>query len=147
MSDATNLDLLLGEPKTVTLAGQDYLLPADLPIPTATRIDELTATITAAEEGDSDEHREGQAKAGEALLQLYGVLLPVFQHHQPELTEVPANATQLVLLVPSVYGGLDLTKQAEGDAAPPTKPKKTPVAGTKSSSRTPAKSRSRSSAS
>lgn len=138
MTDATNLDLLTGEPKKVTLQGTDYLLPADLSIPTAIRVEELTARITqSGEEGD-----ETAEAGGEALLALYDELLELFRVHQPDLDRVRLSPQQAVLLVPSVYGGVDLTKLGEDEEPDPTKPASTP--STKSRAKTP---KSRSSAS
>jgi hypothetical protein len=123
MSNLTDLDVLLPEPKRVTLAGREYLLPADIPIPLVLRIEQLAGT----EVTDT------------VIVELYNDALALFQVHQPDLKELPISAVQLLQLIPVVYYGA----KPAGDADPPRKPKAKRAAGTRSTSR-PKTTRSRS---
>lgn len=89
MTKIVDLDQFSGEPIEVVANGATYLLPADLPIPTVIRIEQLAANET-----DPDANRK-----------FYEEVLALFQVHQPELEDLPLNVAQLANFIPTVYGG------------------------------------------
>lgn len=123
MTTLTDLDALAPDPKPVKLAGREWLLPADIPIPLMLKVEQLA----------------GEEITDELVRGLYTDVLELFQVHQPELSELPISLRQLLAAIPVVYYGAQ--PAGAGDADPPRKPK---AAGTKSSSR-PKATRSRSS--
>jgi hypothetical protein len=120
MSESYDLNLLAGEPISVTLGQTDYLLPADLPIPTLLKIEALKQRTQGLEDDE-------EANI-EALKELYAEVRALFRIHQPELGDVPIGMGQLYGFIGLVYGG-GQDPEAEG----PTRAK--PAAGTKSSGR------------
>lgn len=92
----------------------EYVLPGDMPIELAVRLDAM---------GD----QEGQAARG-ALQALYGEVLALFQVHQPQLERLPIGVTELVSVLTQLYPA-----EPDGDGTDPTPPKagtqSTPAAG------------------
>lgn len=107
MTKIVDLDALAPEPITVKLAGQQYRLPGDIPMPLMLRLEQAA----------------GSEVSGDLLHDLYGDLLGLFQVHQPELTELPIGTTQIIRAIPAIYYGVE---------PDPPKPAKKPAAKRKS---------------
>lgn len=111
-TEIIDLDLILGEPVEVKLGGQVYKLPSDIPT-------ELFLRMAA---------YEGADNVAVLVDEIQDELLALFRVHQPDIKALPGTLTQMVALVPMVYGG-----RGSAEAADP--PKAKAKAGTKSTSR------------
>src|SRR4051794_22238222 len=108
-----DLDLLVGEPLTVTLGGTQYKLPADCPIPVALKTQYLAEKIQAQEAGEEVSRED----ADKAVKDLYDVILDLFQVHQPGIESLPLGTVQLLTFTRRVYGGgIPDAEEGEGDA-------------------------------
>ena len=111
-TEIIDLDLILGEPIEVQLGGQVYKLPPDIPA-------ELFLKMAA---------YDGADNVAVLVTEIQDELLDLFKVHQPDMQTLPGTLTQMVALVPMVYGG-----RGSAEAADP--PKAKAKGGTKSGSR------------
>lgn len=106
-----DLDEVLPDPIIVRIGGEEYTLPADLPIPDFHRLDQLVKQVDEAEIG---------AK-GEAIRALYEAVCELFAEHNDLPTDdegkpvLPLGAAQLGTLVVSLYQGDLEPLDGEGD--------------------------------
>lgn len=108
MAEITDFDALIAPPKRVKLEGTWYELPADIPL-------ELMLAIGSAE----------AAQGEEGIAGMRAQMLKLFQIHQPKLTALPGTLTDLVTLVPLVYGSPS-QKKAIRQMRSPTGSRKSP---------------------
>lgn len=93
MAEIVDFDELVAPPKRVKIDGTWYKLPGDMPL-------ELMLSIETA---------EGATGPG-AVAGLRDQILKLFQIHQPKLQKLPGSLTDLITLIPYVYGGEDEKK-------------------------------------
>ena len=118
-----DLDKLVGDDKLVTLAGQQYRLPPDMPVELYLRINRY------ANEDLSDP---------QMVESLYQEVLGLFRYGDPDIESLPLSMSQLVQAIGRIYG------EDDGDVdANPTSPKRTRGGSSKTASRNGSKSRSR----
>ena len=130
--EITELDDLLPELKRVRFArdGEVFTLPGDIPV-------ELYLEI--------NRHAQ-QDLTVETIDILRDQCLELLRIHQPDLERLPCSLTQMIMLIPRVYGGASPPKKpAKPRASRAKKTGKTSSAPARSTTRTPA-SRSRRSA-
>lgn len=125
MARIIDLDVLAPDDLQVTLHGETYLLPGDIPVPTMLDLERgMLAISTAAD----------QEASVDALEQLHDVVLDLFRIRQPGLEDLPLGLNQTVALVQGLYQG-----EADGDGGavdPPKAPSKA-RAGTRSTTSRP----------
>lgn len=98
--EITDLSDLLTEPKPIRFepGGEVFTLPGDIPV-------ELYLEIN---------RRAQEDLTVDTIGGLHEKCLELLQIHQPELEKLPCSLTQMIMLIPRVYGG----------ASPPKKPAK-----------------------
>lgn len=115
-----DLDAVMPESLIVKMGGEEYSLPGDIPVPDYLELSRLFENLAEVPE-DGEEP---------ALLQLYELVLELFQRENPGIEELPIGPRRLGRLVLMLYTGA----ADNDDPKAETKPKRR-AAGTKSTSR------------
>jgi hypothetical protein len=121
IDDILDLDVLY-----VRIAGTDYQLPGDLPVPDYLRLRRDVNLLADPESVDEDERED----ADEVLRRVADQLLSMLREHQPDLAELPCGVKSVVPVAYAYVNGLSREVDEEEAPAPPTRrrastPKKT----------------------
>lgn len=114
MAKIINLDEIVGEDIEVTLNGETYRLPPDLPVELYLKLQRIQAQVEA-----------GNADDAEITREMYEEILDLFRYKQPDLESLPLGMTQASNLITLVYG--QSADEVQEEAPPPKRP-----AGTRS---------------
>ena len=119
-----DLDAVMPESLIVKMGGEEYKLPGDIPVPDYLELSRLFERL-------ADTPEEGEDPA---LLQLYDLVLDLFQRENPDVEELPIGPRRLGRLVLMLYTGAADSDDPKVEETPKPKPRRR-AAGTKSSSR------------
>lgn len=112
LKDLIDLDRVV-----ITVDGEPYTLPGDLPVPEFLRLRHRFNLMV------SDDEPAEEFDADETLGEMHEQLLGMFQVHHPDLTELPFGSKGVIPVV-FAYLNQNMGEIAE-DPVPPTKPAST----------------------
>jgi hypothetical protein len=99
--EAVDLDTLLAEPLRATIAGREYLFPAQLPHGVAPRVEYLQGRLEAVVQAEAPD----LTLATELFGELYDLVLALARVVRPDLDDLPITDGQLFWFFRAVYAG------------------------------------------